>query len=229
MAFLQRGRRGTKSPRARRARINSGNGGQHHHGHNAPTTLSPRAPPQALGRPPKAFTPCWHSQEFPTHLQPRGSPLEALKQRRRESKRFIPLTDGAFAKIPCQDRHVHYDEHLSHNNAQDFRRFLIDSRMPIKQLLPRLQNLSREQVVQRISKAKTFPHIMEGFHAKEIQTRLQAGDGARALIDPSSKAWGDKSPRFSRLPGEKMLLSTLAYRASMSSTFGAERDNFYVS
>ena len=217
-----------RSPRASRARLKNQVGRL-----NAPYINSPLCPPQALGRPPRIMTPCWLPQEFPLHLQHRGSPMAEMKKRRKRLQIFEPLKDAEFL--------VHNEDGTftgsSHNNAQDFSNFLRKTNMPIKRLLPRLQNLSKKEIVTRIAAAKTFAHLMEGFHAKALQIKLSSGEGAKGLIDPSSHAWGDKSPRFSRNcnatnpngKNKEVVLSTLSYRCSPLSTFNAERDTFYVS
>ena len=90
--------------------------------------------------------------------------------------------------------------------------------MPIKGILPLLQKLPRSEIIHRVSGAKNFPLLMERFHAKALSAKFSGGDGARSLIDPSSHAWGDKSPRFARTKRKSQHLSTLSYRASPMGT-----------
>ena len=220
----------SRSPRARRARLNSSDkGGQHHHGHDAPPTLSPRAPPQALGRPPKALTPCWFPHAFPIKEQFRASPLDDLKRRRVQSLIFNAAsanggsgtTSGGGGGRGGNDHPRNHHNNNNNNkdllkikNAKKFNIFLSQSRMPIKGILPLLQKLPRSEIIQRVSGAKNFTMLMERFQAKALSAKYTGGDGARSLIDPSSHAWGDKSPRFVRTKMKSQHLSTLSYRAS---------------
>ena len=211
----------SRSPRAQRARLNSSDKGGHHHGHDAPPTLSPRAPPQALGRPPKALTPCWFPHAFPIEEQFRASPLDDLKRRRVQSLIFNAASAGGGSGTTSdhsRNHHHNNKELLKIKNAKKFNSFLSQTRMPIKGILPLLQKLPRSEIIHRVSGAKNFPLLMERFHAKALSAKFSGGDGARSLIDPSSHAWGDKSPRFARTKRKSQHLSTLSYRASPMGT-----------
>ena len=215
-----------RSPRARRPRLNS-KAGEHHHGHDAPFINSPRAPPAALGPPPKALTPCWHPypRNYYKSIENNVSPYGDYKKRTSNAKLFHPLKGASMHFNISTNR----DTHDPVENSKDFNRFLLTSNMPLKTLLPKLHGMTKNQITERISGTKMFPHLMEKFQAKALGTKMRSGVAARSLIDPSANAWGDKSPRFSRARDNKLLMSNLIYRASPMGTFGADRDTFYVS
>lgn len=215
------GRRRGRSPRVKRAVVVD------HHGHNAPFINSPRAPPQALGAPPKALTPCWHPfpRNYYNSIANSVSASQDLKNRMKAAHQFQPNA-GENINFKMKARNHTHDQN---ENAKDFKAFLLSSNMPIKRLLPRLRNLERDKVIKRISDTRMFPHLMERFQAKALGSKMSSGRAARALIDPSAHAWGDKSPRFVRTRGKNLQLSTLTYRASPLATFGADRDTFYCS
>ena len=206
----------SRSPRARRARLQP-------QAHNAPFINSPRAPPQALGPPPKALTPCWHPRNYYSSQSHRPSPSDDYKRRMSDAKQYKRLHLGNSKFGPTRNTFNKVD------NANNFSRFLVTTNMPIKKLLPRLHGLNREQIVNRVSASGQFKYLMEKFQAKALGSKMTSGDAARALIDPSAHAWGDKSPRFVRTRGNHLLLSTLSYRCSPLATADAERDTFYVS
>ena len=213
-----RKRRSQRSPRALRGAAAHKN----EYGYRGPQFISPRAPPVALGPPPRVLTPCWlpeHRGHAMGTLTP--SPLEQLKARRRASRLFKPKNNTALVLGACFQTRA--------EKKKAARDFFNAGKEPIGRLLPHLNTLSQAQVEDRLSTARNFPFVMEKLQAKRLNERLRSGHECRNLVDPSAKAWGDSSPRFVRTRGAPLRLSVLTYRASRPSIYGSAVDSMFVS
>ena len=214
--------RSSRSPRARYSRV------KHHdkeYGYRGPTVLSPRAPPVALGIPPRAMTPCWRplGADWQGTAPLKLSPLQALHKRRRDSCLFHPhVSKNMLQSIDHPTR--------IKANETEARQFLNSGNEPIARLLPNLNHLKldQDQICRHLAKVRNFPFVMQQLKVRRLHEKLTSGQSCRNLVDPSAKAWGVASPRFVRTHGP-LELSNLTYRCTRPSKFDSEVDSFYVS
>lgn len=173
-------RRGSRSPRKRNVRRSKHSG---EYGYRGPQVLSPRAPTNALGAPPRALTPCWRPIGEWQADSLKLSPLQDLKARRRASRIFSPginetLTSDLKDSNTLRDR----ERHVKH--------FLDSGKESVSVLLPNLKHLqlSRDQVAKRIATARNFSYVMEKLRVQRLHERIMRGSECRNLVDPSAKA-----------------------------------------
>ena len=205
---------------------------------------SPTAPPESLGIPPRAITPCWRPFET---LGMHASTTEKLKEKRRKMNETIGIdfdgdgnvdeTEARLSNLILRAEGISVQDLLNPDQGKTLKRrlrhrmalgkrllaheFLDHTKVDTKKLHPKFKTMTKREQSDFIANASNMHEFMEALGRKERRIKNGASEDIKILLDPSLSdvRYGPHSPRWKPImSGDRVQMPCLSYRVTATQT-----------